>query len=187
MTRTALLTSLQNFAPESAEERASRDAIADLVRNEERCFHRDCFDPGHVTGSALLISHDGQRVLLNHHKFLGLWLCFGGHADGEADIFNVARRELIEESGVVSFRVVSNDIFDLDVHDIPANPRKGEGPHKHYDLCYLFQTTDSDDFAVSDESHGIEWCDYDEALRRTAPDARMQRMLKRWKQWLGEK
>jgi hypothetical protein len=28
---------------------------------------------------------------------------------------------------------------DVDVHAIPANPRKGEPVHDHYDLAYLFR------------------------------------------------
>ncbi|MBP6597735.1 MAG: NUDIX hydrolase, partial [Arenimonas sp.] len=30
--------------------------------------------PGHFTGSAWLVSADGRRVLLTHHRKLGRWL-----------------------------------------------------------------------------------------------------------------
>jgi len=33
---------------------------------------------GHFTGSAWLVSADGERVLLTHHRKLGRWLQLGG-------------------------------------------------------------------------------------------------------------
>ena len=52
---------------------------------------------GHFTGSAWLVSADGERVLLTHHRKLGRWLQLGGHADGDADLAQVALREAEEE------------------------------------------------------------------------------------------
>ena len=45
--------------------------------------------PGHFTGSAWLVSGDGRRVLLTHHRKLGRWLQLGGHADGDPDLVDV--------------------------------------------------------------------------------------------------
>jgi 8-oxo-dGTP pyrophosphatase MutT (NUDIX family) len=55
---------------------------------------------GHFTGSAWLVSGDGLRVLLTHHRKLGRWLQLGGHADGDRDLARVALREAEEESGL---------------------------------------------------------------------------------------
>jgi len=55
-------------------------------------FERE-FAIGHFTGSAWLVSADGARVLLTHHRKLGLWLQLGGHADGDTDLMRVALRE----------------------------------------------------------------------------------------------
>ena len=55
---------------------------------------------GHFTGSALVVHADRQRVLLMLHAKAGLWLQPGGHADGQADLGEVAWREATEETGI---------------------------------------------------------------------------------------
>ena len=105
--------------------------------------------PGHFTGSAWLVSADGERVLLTHHRKLGRWLQLGGHADGDRDLAGVALREAEEESGLERLQL-EQAIFDLDRHIIPA---RGEEPaHWHYDVRYVVRATAVETFAVSDES-----------------------------------
>ena len=47
---------------------------------------------GHFTASAWLVAGDGGRILLTHHRKLGLWLQPGGHCDGDANLAAVALR-----------------------------------------------------------------------------------------------
>lgn len=159
--------------------------ICDLIETfGERCFYRDHFEPGHMTGSGLLISADGNRVLMNHHKFLDMWICFGGHADGEQDILNVVLREVMEESGIEDIEPVIGSIFDVDVHAIPFNAKKNEPPHKHFDVRYLFRVRNAanENFAESEESRGLRWCGYEEARALASPqDLSMHRLLDKWR------
>ena len=177
-----MLKSLLAYTPSDAEKQ-HWDDIRALVENHPDCFHRTHFNPGHITGSGLLLSADGTRVLMNHHKFLDMWICFGGHADGETDILNVALREVIEESGIEDVEPVATGIFDVDVHPIPFNAKKNEPEHKHFDIRYLFRVRNSanENFAMSDESEGLRWCSYEEARNLAAPrDLSMHRLLIKW-------
>lgn len=155
---------LKQFIPQSDKEAYSLDALKDLLPMLPACLYRDHFKPGHITGSGFLFSADGQRVLLNHHKFLDKWLHFGGHADGDADILNVARREVEEESGLKAFSLVDDKILSVDVHPIPENIGKNEPAHNHFDVIFLFQmNSGSDENAViSDESISLRWASWDE-------------------------
>jgi 8-oxo-dGTP pyrophosphatase MutT (NUDIX family) len=63
--------------------------------------------------------------------------------------------EAVEESGLTSLEVVCEEIFDLDVHGIPA--RKNEPAHFHYDVRFLFRQTGAEDYIVSEESHDLAW------------------------------
>lgn len=132
---------------------------------------------GHFTGSAWLVSGDGQRVLLTHHRKLGRWLQLGGHADGDADLARVALREAEEESGLADL-VVEPQIFDLDRHWIPE--RKVEPGHWHYDVRYVVRATASEEFVVSEESIELAWKDVATIACDASADESLRRMAQRW-------
>jgi 8-oxo-dGTP pyrophosphatase MutT (NUDIX family) len=178
MARRDLIAELQSY-PASLEERIHVARTIALLETRPDCFYRTCFEPGHITGSALLISADGLQVLMNHHAFLDKWLCFGGHADGDEDIAAVARRELVEESGITALELAWDGIFDVDVHSIPPNVQKSEPAHEHFDIRYLFLATGSADFTMSEESSAMKWCGFDEASALASDDS-MRRLLRKW-------
>lgn len=133
---------------------------------------------GHVTGSAWLVDRAGERVLLTHHKKLGIWVQLGGHADGDPDAFRVARREAEEESGLADLAPVAPDVFDVDVHEIPA--RGAEPAHLHWDVRYAFRATGSEIFRISDESHDLAWIEI-AALETVTREESMLRMARKWR------
>ena len=133
---------------------------------------------GHLTGAAWLVSADGRRVLLTHHRKLDRWLQLGGHADGDVDLARTALREAEEESGLKAL-VIETEIFDLDRHEIPA--RGSELAHWHYDVRFVVRATASEEFAASEESLALAWRDVGEIARLEAGyDASLQRMARKW-------
>jgi 8-oxo-dGTP pyrophosphatase MutT (NUDIX family) len=176
-----LLNDIRAHTPADIMEERDIARLAELIEDQrERCFYRDYFNPGHITGSALLISRDGGRVLMNHHKFLKKWLCFGGHADGDMNTLAVAIRETIEESGIENIKPLMPEIVDIDIHQIPRNPRKDEPIHFHYDVRYILHCNDNEEFQASEESNDLRWCGYDEAMA-LVNDFTMCRLLTKWK------
>src|SRR3954469_5702412 len=121
MHRAAVLQLLRAHAaqPLDAHEAAMTAEMIRFVEAHEDCLLRSCV-PGHLTGSAWIVSPDRKRTLLTHHHKLDKWLQLGGHADGETDLLAAALREAHEESGLTRVRVVSPEIFDVDRHWIPA-------------------------------------------------------------------
>jgi 8-oxo-dGTP pyrophosphatase MutT (NUDIX family) len=163
----------------SAEEAVHRARMLALLDGAPECFARSCF-PGHFTGSALVVSADGARVLLHHHKFLDRWLQFGGHCDGDADVLRVAVREAEEESGIAGLIVTSRRPFDLDIHAIPANAKRGEPPHEHYDIRYVLIAPEGAEPAVSDESNALRWFTTEEMLALPL-DAGLRRLAEKYR------
>ncbi len=131
---------------------------------------------GHFTGSAWLVSADGQRTLLTHHRKLDRWLQPGGHADGDPDLAQVALKEALEESGVPGLRVDGEDIFDLDRHWIPE--RKNVPGHWHFDVRYVVHAVDSEQYVVGEESHDLAWRPVSEVAQE--PDESLRRMANKW-------
>lgn len=132
---------------------------------------------GHFTGSAWLVSADGQRALLMHHRKLDRWLQPGGHADGDMDLARVALREAREETGVPGLRV-EGGIFDLDRHRIPA---RGEEPeHWHYDVRHVVRAGADEAFAVNEESYALAWREVAQIAADQNLDLSLRRMARRW-------
>lgn len=174
----ALRAALRHHAPVAPDAAALFLAFLDSAPDVFERHH----PPGHFTGSAWLVSADGQHVLLTHHRKLGRWLQLGGHADGDHDLARVALREAEEESGLSGLSV-EPAIFDLDRHLIPA--RGDEPAHWHYDVRYVVRAGASEAFCVSEESLALAWRRIDELLVDPATDASLRRMAARWQEGIG--
>lgn len=162
----------------SPQEAVYRERMIALLDSAPGCFDRNQF-PAHFTGSALVVSADGARTLLNHHRFLNRWLQFGGHCDGEEDVLAVARREAEEESGIAGLILASARPFDLDIHAIPENPKRCEPAHEHYDIRWVLIAPEDAVCRVSEESHDLQWFAPSE-LGGLELDPGMLRLLGKW-------
>ena len=156
MHRQELLAMLARHRSAFQEEAGFRTRALAYVEMHADCFYRELW-PAHVTGSAWVVNPDRSHVLLLHHRKHDQWFQPGGHADGDADIRRVALRETAEESGVDPdhIRLVRGDIFDLDIHAIPAH---GPDPrHEHIDVRFLVEMDDGLPIPGNDESHEVRW------------------------------
>ena len=126
----------------------------------------------HITASTWIVNRQSTRVLLTHHAKLNKWVQLGGHTDEGEDWTAAALREGHEESGLSELRLVSADLFDLDIHEIPA--RRGQAAHDHYDLRFLVEADDTVPLLVSEESHDVAWIDRRELERYTTEESQLR-------------
>lgn len=152
----------------------------ELLHDWPGCLDRTHM-PGHLTSSAWVVDPRGTAVILTHHRKLNVWVQLGGHADGEQDLPQVARREVAEESGVVALRQLGHRwfILDADVHRIP--PYQDVPEHYHYDMRFVFMAEHQQELRISDESHDVQWVPID-ALADYSQEHSMMRMAAKWTQ-----
>lgn len=162
------------------EEVPHRERMVALLDSTPECFFRGSF-PGHFTGSALVVSADGERALLHHHRKLDRWLQFGGHCDGDEDVARVAQREALEESGIAGLVLASVRPFDLDIHTIPARP--SEPAHEHYDVRFVLIAPEGAEAVCSEESRELRWFTGEE-LAALDLDAGLRRLVAKWQRLL---
>ena len=166
------IKAVEAFKPWGSERaRRSRAAILDLLDNHPSPFDRRSYDPGHITASAVVLSPDRTRLALVYHRRLNRWLQPGGHVEpDDSDVLETARREVLEETGIVVDESDDVNLVGLDVHEIPA---AGAEPfHLHHDLTFAFTAREEDGTEPCGSERAI-WCaidrldgyDVDEPLR----------------------
>lgn len=172
----SLAAVLADYRARWPEEAAVVDAFLSLLAEPGDAFVRERL-AGHFTASAWLVSADGTRALLTHHRKLDRWLQPGGHADGDRDVARVALKEAQEESGLRGLRLLPG-LFDIDRHWIPEH--KGVPAHWHYDARFVVRAGEDEGFVVSDESHALAWRAVRDIAADGTADASVRRMACKW-------
>ena len=172
--RKPVLDALKVYLQKFPEEKAVILQMRHFIEATADCFCRSHI-AGHMTGSSWLLNPQKDKVLLTHHKKLGKWLQCGGHADGDDNIWQVALKEAVEESGITDISFLSMEIFDIDIHEIPAY--KTVPAHLHYDVRFLMQAP-TENFIISSESNDLKW--FDKAtLHQLIAEGKLSPSLKR--------
>ncbi len=169
---------LKDYNPNTEIQRLYRQAMLDFHAAHDDAFVRSCV-PGHFTASAWLLNKAGDKALLMHHMKLDRWFQLGGHADGETDLLAVAIKEAQEESGINHIEAVFPEVFDLDIHEIPANAT--DPRHFHYDVRFLLQVKSDEDFVSNRESKELRWIGKNPAELPTQEES-VARLFRSWLQ-----
>ena len=176
----SMIKSLRSYQSRYEAEQKFRPRFIELL-SHPRAFFRDHL-PGHMTASSWIVDATGRFVLLTHHAKLNRWLQPGGHADGEQDLVAVARKEAAEETGLTSLKLLSSEIYDIDIHLIPW--RKEFPEHFHYDVRFLFQADRDEHTVISDESHDLAWVPLMDIAAKSQNNLSMIRMADKGKNLL---
>lgn len=176
MDRLQLLGNLESYQSGYEDENLFVPRFKSLLTNFDTCFSRS-LTTGHITASAWIIDHNATSALLVYHKKLNRWLQPGGHTDGQEDVAAAALREAIEETGLPTIRLVKNEIYDLDIHQIPAH--ESVASHFHYDIRFLFIADKLLPVTTSHESHDVRWFKLDQIAGITNGNRSIERMVQK--------
>lgn len=164
--QTDFLTYLDNIVSRYLREQAQKGEHLSVLQWQiaegHRLDDRDTY-PGHLTTSAVVVSPDHTQVLLIDHVTIGRWLQPGGHYELSDQFWQSAEREAVEETAVTGIALHpwhkgEDRPFVIDSHDVPGKAARGERPHVHHDLQYLFI---ADPYTPlihqADEVHAAKW------------------------------
>lgn len=187
MHRQLLLQKLERYKPENAADQQHQLEIIDFIESNPNCFSRELIS-GHITGSAWILNKEKNKALLTHHIKLEKWVQLGGHSDSNPDTLDVAYREAQEESGLKSVIALSPEIFDIDIHTIPARPRAANDQsnhgheHIHYDIRFLF-TADENEVIQKQESESkeVRWFPLEEIANLNDSESLLRLVRKTYK------
>ncbi|HLN77444.1 MAG TPA: NUDIX domain-containing protein [Nocardioidaceae bacterium] len=163
--------------PDPHQEAVRRRYVAHLEAHPDG-LARGCY-PDHITASTLILSSDGQQVLLTLHAKAGAWFQVGGHCeDSDTTLAGAALREAVEESGVADLDLDPQPV-QLNPHAVPfCSPR---GTVHHLDVRFVAVAPQDAVHAVSDESLDVRWWPWDDLPTEDADMHELVRLAReRW-------
>lgn len=161
-----LRQTLLAYEPGCEQEEADRRIMLEMLETQRNLLTRDNAT-AHFTASAWLVNESRTKVLMVYHNIYHSWSWTGGHADGESNLLQVARREAMEETGLKQIRTVSEDPFSLEILTVDGHRKRGRyvPSHLHLNLTYLLEAEETEALIVKpDENSGVRWFFLEEAL-----------------------
>ena len=161
-----MLEEIKQYQPkENSFEEVEKEAILKFLETyQEFAFDRNNLI-AHMTSSAIIINKDKTKVLFAYHLIYKSFGWLGGHADNEFDLYEVAKKELKEESGLVHFKEYSKKPISLEILPVYAHIKKGKKvpTHLHLNVTYVFIGDETDPLTVKkDENNAVAWINISE-------------------------
>ena len=164
-----LITQIENYIPFNEQEARDKAQILAFLRSGTELITRN--NPvAHLTASAWVVSPDRKQVVMVYHNLYQSWSWMGGHADGNWNLLQVAKKEVMEECGLTDLTVVSPEIFSLEVLCVAGHEKKGQylSSHLHLNVTFLFEANPIMPLHVKpDENSGVGWVSVEEIPSKT--------------------
>ena len=164
-----LIDQIGAYTPFNDQEAADKPKLLSLLQSSDTIFTRDN-TTAHMTASGWVVSPDRASVLMIYHNIYNSWSWMGGHADGETDLLQVAQREIREESGIRDLKLLTPDIYSLEILTVDGHIKRGEyvSSHLHLNLTYLFEADPNAPIHHKpDENKAVAWFDTGEVLKKS--------------------
>jgi len=136
---------------------------------------------GHFASSGWVVNKNRDKVLMIYHKIYDSWGWIGGHADGDENLYEVAVREIGEETGVINIKPIISDIFSIDNLPVKGHFKRGKyvSAHVHLSVAYLFEADENEKLMIKeDENDGVKWIPINEVVA-TSTEPHMQEVYKK--------
>ncbi|MEV6661169.1 NUDIX hydrolase [Nocardia fluminea] len=144
---------LTEWTPEANSDHSLREAFLAFLGSAPRGCLREHV-PGHITASAIVLSHDRRDILLTLHPRVGRWIQLGGHCEPEdKTVQDAALREAVEESGIPGL-ILTPGLYGAQAHPITCSLGV---PTRHLDLLFEIVAPPGAVPVRSSESTDLRW------------------------------
>ena len=161
---------IENYIPYNEQEENDKemmlkyiDTFPDVLTRENKMCH--------FTASNWIINKEKTKVLMIYHNLYKSWAWTGGHADGDDNLLNVAIKEAEEETGIKNLKLLSNEIYGIQILTVDSHIKRGKfvPSHLHLDCCFLLEADEKEPLRIKkDENSGVEWVELDKAVELTS-------------------
>ncbi|GAB2026052.1 NUDIX hydrolase [Lactovum odontotermitis] len=143
----------------------------------------------HFTASAIVLNREHDKILGIFHKIYQSWGWLGGHADGETDLLAVARREVLEESGLERLTLLLERPISIEDLTVAGHVHRKYGyvsAHLHLNVTFLFEADEADLLRKNEEeTEGIAWIPLDDFVEKST-EPEMKRVYAKIISRIGE-
>ncbi|MFI6221388.1 NUDIX hydrolase [Nocardia salmonicida] len=144
---------LTRWEPGTGADHSLREAILAFLGSAPRGCLRE-HAPGHITASAIVLSHDRRDILLTLHPRVGRWIQLGGHCEpDDKTVQDAALREAVEESGIADL-ILTPGLYGAQAHPITCSLGV---PTRHLDLLFELVAPPGAVPVRSSESTDLRW------------------------------
>lgn len=174
------IESIKKYVPYNEQEEKDKEVILKCIDKFDDVLTRKN-EIAHLTSSAFVINKNKDKVLMVYHNIYDSWSWTGGHADGEDDLLSVAIREVKEETGVKKLKVLSSNIFSMDILTVLGHIKRGQyvSPHLHLSIAYLLEGDENEELMVKeDENSAVKWIPIEEVITHSS-EPHMQKVYKK--------
>lgn len=156
---------IENFAPANEQEESDKRITLRFIEQFPSSVLLRENEIAHITSSAFVVNQSCDKALLVHHNIMNTWAWPGGHADGDADLMRVARREVREETGVCCLAPLLPGIASVDILPVHGHIRNGEyvSAHLHLSVAYIVACDDKQPLSAQPgENTAVQWFGFDQ-------------------------
>lgn len=176
-----LVEKIRNYIPVNEQEARDKDVMLTFMEKNPDCFSRTNLI-AHFTVSTWTVNRERTKTLMVYHNLYDSWSWVGGHADGCENLAAVAMRELQEETGVKNARLVSDDIYSLEILTVDGHVKKGTyvPSHLHLNVTYLAEADEAENLVIkADENKGVKWFTFKEAIKASTEPWMVENIYKK--------
>lgn len=159
------IEAISNYNPQNAQEANDQKIILSYIRAFQSNVLTRENEIAHITSSALILNKALDQTLMIHHNIYQTWAWTGGHADGEEDLFKVAVKEALEETGLETIEALSSEIASIDIIPVYGHMKRGKyvSSHLHLNISYVLIADKEAKLKVNlEETSGVRWISIDE-------------------------